>query len=142
MFMWLTYWPPWVKGNTQGVPFGTFAALEESVHHRGVVDTVAAPAQSNTQTAANSLSRKGRTTCGNRPRGEVIGMVANEANATTSGARSTRGSVRPPLRARARHVAPFAFLWETRMARITRSTFHRIRKGRNDELWCVVIEMH
>jgi len=40
------------------------------------VDTVAAPAQSNTQQAvANSLSRKGRTTCGNRPRGEVIGEV-------------------------------------------------------------------
>ena len=36
------------------------------------VDTVAAAAQSNTQTAANSLSRKGRTTC--EPRGEVIEM--------------------------------------------------------------------
>jgi len=33
-----------------------------------------ATTQSNTQAAANNLSRKGRTTCGHRPCGELIGM--------------------------------------------------------------------
>ena len=58
------------------------------------VDTVAAPAQSNTQAAANSLSRKGRTTCGNRPRGEVIGMGVGEA--PQKGQRAKGGACQQP----------------------------------------------
>ena len=58
------------------------------------VDTVAAPAQSNTQAAANSLSRKGRTTCGNRPRGEVIGVGVGEA--PQKGQRAKDGACQEP----------------------------------------------
>ena len=74
--MWLTYvLTPYLKGKTHGVPATTLPELNlPSVHHRGVVDTAAAPTQSNTQAAANNLSRKGRTTC----RREVIGMGGRE----------------------------------------------------------------
>ena len=63
--MWLTHVrPPYEKGKTHGVPATTLPELKlPSVHHRGVVDTAAAPTQSNTQAAVNNLSKKGRTAC-------------------------------------------------------------------------------
>ena len=62
--MWLTYvLTPYLKGKTHGVP-ATIPELNlPFVHHRGVVDTAAAPTQSNTQAAVNNLSKKGRTAC-------------------------------------------------------------------------------
>ena len=70
--MWLTYvLTPYLKGKTHGVP-ATIPELNlPFVHHRGVVDTAAAPTQSNTQAAVNNLSKKGRTAC----RREVVGIL-------------------------------------------------------------------
>ena len=71
--IWLTYvLTPYLKGKTHGVPATTLPELNlPSVHHRGVVDTAAAPTQSNTQAAVNNLSKKGRTAC----RREVVGIL-------------------------------------------------------------------